>query len=641
MDLENNDSDSSISLDHTWLVLSENEVNNNYGENISSLLEKNIDTESSNSEINPVNEDKFIRQDLPIDEAKIGIDIEEKNNLLNTKTTSEEIQSEELAKTNICQLVPVDDQQSEIKENIDTKNQHKFSDKRIIIYKVDVSKCVTDFIFLLATISVGTFFISFCGLSLMFLTHSNWQLAENNSSFCQDLAAKHYTFANHHNTWFSNYYPSFDEEEMALNSCTNKYKQSAFKNKDGCKKYSERRMKHFMRPYVVNKIIKKKTKVSVNGPLNEHEFYRKVMDEQAENYKSLQKDFNDQQYQYESLKNQCRLKNELNKQCIKLMLKEIVQLSKEVKAANKPENQIPVPPRKEEMKEKQMKVDPQKAKSQEAFTQVNSNLYYLIDKNVLLNKTSDEHLTRVKLNKSNFNFTSLESKSTLTEADKEKGIATMEKKVKEMVEENERVANDIKEKQKELFELTNDIASSIRFLEYKKYMLNIYQVRLENMKTKSEEDKEGKSPNEIINRNKNTSLIPVNVPLNFMDNKHQQSMSQAMLDEIMNSTVSKQDAKNICLCEQDEEEYPSEKFNETMQLEEKRRELNNLITNRLLKLQSEPPKPLRKSTCLAKWDEKTIWISRKLNDLEHSRLVNLYPKCNPLRCWIRNKKHKC
>lgn len=136
-----------------------------------------------------------------------------------------------------------------------------------------------------------------------------------------------------------------------------------------------------------------------------------------------------------------------------------------------------------------------------------------------------------------------------------------------------------------------------------------------------------------------TSLAPVNIPFNLIDDKNQKSMGEKMLDEIINSTITKNETTNVCLCEIEEDGFSDESLTETTELEKKRIELDNLISNRLTNLQTKS-EPFKKQLYLAKWDNKTLWISRKLNDKEHAHVLHMYPKCNPAKAWTRNKKFK-
>lgn len=586
MDDNNINSDVNLNFEKDWYVLNENDI------------EK---TDSLNTTEGYESEPEFLI------EINCGNEQNEEKNVLNKNgervNLSETIieENSEILQNNlqefqegICevskQLLPYEKNSEEI---------YKFEDN-ITVYEPVYDSNLDEFFFLLTTVSVGTFFLTICGLSLMFINQTSLlnKLSCDENITC--VEPRYYKCTNQTHNWY-NVYKLLDEEEVINKYCTNKYRKSIFKNR--FKKRFDRQSQQMTRDC-------RQSKSKKFDNLEEQEKARKIMeddDAQDEQFRLLQQDIENQKNAYNNIKSNFDSEKltyfdnkNFNKTCIKLMLKEIVEMNKL----------------------KYLKMNETIDKS----TMVDETIKEPPQNNTTGYSDGEDFIKQFNiLNKTNFKMDGI--------LEKDNAIQFLKDHIKQLTEENDSMTKLIKEKQKKLYLKSISLSYKSMRLEYRKQLLSVYEDRLKtllqeqpNVKETSKLEKEeniSQSGLHIVKLEKSPAII--NIPLKFLHENTQKSMSQEMLDDILRNTPKNE---TICLCE-DLEEDTNNKSDENS----KKNELDNLIIKKC------NTKLTKKPTCLAKWDDKTIWFSRKLNDFEHKRLQNLYPKCNPAKCWVNCKKY--
>lgn len=221
MDLNKTESDTSISLDTTWFVLDENAIKEQ-GDYSSFLEESSIKYNNSETDIfkkekNRIESDTYKsieegNKDLEDPEAKDIENIEIINNL----------QPLPLIPLTVAEI-------KDIRELTSGRRFKEFYSRQLV--KCDLS-CIAKLLLLLGKISIGSFLISFCILSLILLSQISWNYFENNQTkLIQDPLPQQYTVLNNNNTWYNTYYPTVFEEDMILRHSTNKFKHGFWKGR--------------------------------------------------------------------------------------------------------------------------------------------------------------------------------------------------------------------------------------------------------------------------------------------------------------------------------------------------------------------------------------------------------------------------
>lgn len=612
MDVKLSDCDSSENLDSTWLLLNDNDLEEPPQGLTQPQLEHSND--SSFTELNSIEENAVAIPASPVDinnnqselveSGEFETQPESKPDTANDplENKGEEIlhiflsQTPDQTRTSHSESLISSIRRRQVPGTEEVEDYYKIYEDQSIPLKPEVKKQLDEVFHVLVILTFFSFFLTLCGLSLMFLSHCNLvDKPTNTTNGIKNTPPKS-------NYSYYTYYKMSEDDYISM-YCTNKYKHAQFKNssnKKGSAKDMDRRIKQFLRHLDIPlKMDLKTEKTPKNNKTDEVVEKKKWNDlqnnlaKQTKEYEKLKKKFDEQVVLIDHLKTECHLKNQHHKKCAKMMLREIVNLSKgrfEIKPARKCNFM----------------------RNLDAIIKYNNN--FPVSKKEESNKVEEKPLETTKI---------IQEDKIIDETPVTFGPETqqtaMEKKIKTMKKENEEIIENIKNKQKKLYDLTTEITNDLRFLESKKKILQIFEERFKTFN--------GTSPAPT-----NVSQYPINIPLVFSSLKAQKSMSNEMLQKIMDDNAVD---NNVCICEQEDN---NEQDKTDLAFNKKKRELNNLITKKLEKINSNA-NLVKKCRFLAKWDDKNIFLSRKLNDREHKRLDNLYPKCNPSKGWIRANKY--
>lgn len=611
VNLSNSDSDSSVKLD-SWILLNNIDeitpaASNTNNITKDTLLEHNVDSDSTNTEISTIdennlitknaellphqsnagnkNEEVLVVEEQPASPVYIQIPVlregsgdnvgklqkQVQQQVQQLQQQQQQLQEQQQQQLQLQQQLPQQDEQEQEREQpnedpadhppdhrTDFENYVRVFEEHLVFYRPVLRKHLIELFNFLLGLTLGSFFITVCGLALMFLGQTTMLIPRGASprNSCS-IPFDNNPLQNQTKEFFDSFYKIFDEDELINQFCTNKYKQ--FLHKGFKEKPHPKDKDRYTRKIIRN-----------------YSCYR--IDLTPRNYTVLNDKFNQKSKQFDNLRQECDMKEDVHKKCVETLLSEINNLTNEIYVLGK-----------EKWKKSENIED---VMADNVFTinkKISEEIYKKIDENIDVN----EDVYKI-------------SNITLDGKNAKKMI---KKRIKTMKKEYEELISSIKEKQKALYNITSEISAKLKLLESKKKVIHLFQDRLSSLM---------KSNKTIDN-----STVPI-----IFDNRIQMTMSNDMLNEIINAAEKKKDYRNICLYEEDLDFQESDG-----DIQKKKREIHNLINRKLEKLIDEK----KKNYHVAKWDDKTIWLSRKLNDQEHERLNTHFPKCNPSKGWFRHR----
>lgn len=584
--LSNSDSDSSVKLD-SWIVLNNEEVSST-DTNTNIVGDQNIDGESTSSGVFLVDETCLINNAEGVhnqinDSGKQPLEVAEEVSSplfieLEQTTPEEGAGDQNQLLHQQGDNLNVDNQQATRRQSNDIENYIRVFEEHVLFYRPIIRRHLIELFNFLLGLTLGSFFITVCGLALMFLGQTTMLLptdrpALNNSCSLPPVPpiAPFDILHNQSNFLNENFYKFLEEDDLINLFCTNKYKH--FLHKDFLK--DKKKQAQMDKDRVAKKIIRNYSCYKID-----------LIPKPVPNYTNIKHQLDEKSRQYDHLKKDFEMKEKVHKKCVDSLMQEITGLNNEIRCIQKQKWK----------------------KAVEKFDTVMADNMFAINKKISeeLYKKADEHLMDIKEKEM-----LVKIGNVTFNGDDARGL--IKRRINTMKNEYDDIVSLIKEKQKALYDITNDITMKLKQLESKKKVLHLFQERLRNISEEAVSDKK--------------AFEAINVPLVF-NNKNQMSMSNEMLDEILKRDNT-ENISNICICEQEEESYESDR-----DVQRKKRELNHLINRKLDKISKDNR---FKNRYVAKWDDKTIWLSRKLNDKEHEKLNNFIPKCNPSKGWIRNK----